>query len=251
MPKYSVFALVVCALLSSCAREEVTSRLAPPVVPSVDDWTKALKSSFVTFDHKESEDGQQTFYACFGEMQKKKPVCPSGPVSVVFDPFGRMYKFWPASASFSDLTAKYAADAGAYLSFVGVVFECNSAPSVVARMTFSGDSWLFLHSFRVLADGKLVLEKEVPRHEVDREVRGSGVEEVAIAPLGDQDVRQFPALLDSQRLLIRLNGANGYIPLKPAQIKTFRGETATFVRLHEAVSKALASFQASTCDRKK
>lgn len=230
-----------------------TATLVAPlaaVLPSVtvDQWRAALTSAYVGWDSKQ-DAGLEEFYACFGIYDPvAKPRCTSGGTFAgERDAFKRVYRFRPALGRFAEMSAEYSLKPAAYVGFSMAMRECDRSPTVLALVRFSGDNWLFVESFAVLADGNLVLEKKFPYESVERDTIGRGVTERGATVLEPAEIAALKTIQSAQSVQVRVTGQKGYVPMKDKQTKDLMKEIEQLMPALATVEKKLGTLNGQMC----
>ena len=210
-----------------------------PKVFSLAAWNKKLSETYVR-SSEESEDGVEEFSACFAPQidSKKCRLFTFGR----HDGFKKITTFQPGGSKIQQIV-----NLGNFVQSHLFVASCEM-PGFVLRPKFVGDSWIFMESIAILADGVLVFEKQMSDVKRDTHVRGLvGVVETGGFVLTPSEIQTIRSMADAKNVVIRLSGQKGYVTLKKEHVKQVRDDLKTLVEIYDQLSTSLSEVSGSPC----
>jgi hypothetical protein len=229
------------ALIASCAKESpslsadpTASAPSPAPLPAkapatMGEWKAALLSTYEEAYVEDKGDGITEFIAKF---QK------DGKLLLMFskrDAFKKMRVYTCFDSSSLDSTI------GGYIkSYVGVL-DGNRASFVMQPTYFGKDGWLFMNKVAIMVDGEVVLEKEIPSSEVERDAESWGVNEVYTFLTDQEDIAALRKVSEKSAVSIRLTGTKGYVSANKDVVAKFKRDMACGLYVYDAINNALAS----------
>ena len=121
-------------------------------------------------------------------------------------------------------------------------------PGFVLRPKFLGDSWLFMESIAILADGVVVFEKQMSDVKRDTITRGRvEVAETGGFVLTSSEIQAIRSMSDAKTVVIRLSGQKGYVTLKKDQVKQVRDDLKTLLEIYDQLGTSLSEVSGSPC----
>lgn len=192
------------------ARQDASSsapakQSAPRVTPMArDQWTAGLAALYVESGGKPDANGVTRFSACF------EPGCIK-PLIGTRDPFdGALALNGPRSA--------FDPNRDLNLGLLLIAPYCSD-PTLVLRPTYSGESWIFMDSVGVMADGEIALRLHLEKPSTD--VIEGGVLEQGSYILSAEELSKLRALPAAKVAMARFSGSKGVRTLPDRTVRQF------------------------------
>ena len=190
-------------------------------------WDAAIASTYSTSSLRNEGDGITTFYACFHTNALKQ--CDAGAFGKK-DAFKNMVGYTTVNSELAKLTRPI------YLGLAVVVSPCDE-PSLVLNAQFWGrDGWLFLNRASVLADGKLVIDREFSTGTVSRNPDAAGVIERGYWAASAADVTGIKSIATASSLSIRLTGDRGYVTVTKKHLAEVKEDAAAALVVYDKLT---------------
>jgi hypothetical protein len=215
---------------------------APPPPPrlSLEDWKRAVESTYNVSDKKQDDNGVTEFYACFDCNDKERVgVAAKGK----YDGFRKVTHLIPVWQNLARTAGHYAHKSGVY-SFVAII-DCKE-PLFVISPVVEAKNWLFMNKVALMADGEVVLEHEFDN--VDRDHDDGDVTESAVWILDDRDIEGIEKFISSQKQIARISGKKGYITVNSGDVAKSAKETLT---MFNNINQALKAVHGPRCTQEK
>lgn len=244
--RWAVLAAPLAVMVLGCDRSShppaAAARVALPVVePRVitpTEWRAALAAAYEAERLQDEGDGVTTFFACFARRSDAK--CATT-FSGKRDAFRKLWFFEPALSQWH----RYGSPnyVHAYLS----VKECE-LPKVLLNASYSSKrGWIFLNKMAVMADGDVVLEREVEHSHVERDNDSRGVTESATWVMEDAALPVLEKIAAAKDVSIRLSGGKGYVAVDAKLVRDMQGDFRSLLAAHKALTTVLTPNLPSSC----
>jgi hypothetical protein len=249
-------ALTGCQQKSS-STESATSAAAPDVTPSgetlptrlrrlstAEDWKRALEASYVEeFSAKDEGDGITSSVAyCFGAESRPDDLKECGDLMFVErDAFRRVRFFTPLNSKlYSALGDRYV------FSYIALV-DCGLPKYVLRPHYFSKHDWLFLNRVTIMAEGEVVLDRDLSKLKARRDAESWGVDETVEFVATDEDLAALRRVAVASKVLIRLTGEKGYVATPPDYLARFSDDVRNALVAYDKLTAALKDYVPPSC----
>lgn len=236
MKKITLFLLL---LIVGCSKGDGAKAVAAtpevkqpaPHIATLDEWTSALKGAYKEGQTKDKGDGISTSAAIFFD-ENQKEIARSG---VERDTFRQLRIFDQPyfSGDFRNISP--------LLPYVSVID--GKKPSVLISAHYEGRKWLNMNKVSIMADGEIVLEKELSSQEVKRNVNDGLVNEDATFIASNEDIQALRKITSTSKVLVRYTGDNTYFSLKTEkgrdQNDIFKGMMIEYLYIYDTLTKAV------------
>lgn len=220
----TVFASIVLttSLLTACSQSSPTAPQATILKDPA--WTAALDTLYTTKPvFGGMEDGTKLYIACFAVVEDK---C----FRVQQDPFKRHRVFRLSSGT--DILAPASLMAMIYL-------KDQELPVVLLHSQLLQKDWLYVKEFAVMADEKVVLTQKINSDGLRSAFSDKVLEQATFSATPEQ-LEILAGIKDTQTVIIRITGENGYETVPPNVAKIFIADVRRAKAAAEAMNKALA-----------
>ena len=209
------------------SRPEIEKEVRP--APTMLDWRNALESTYEIRGPKDDENGQTKFIACFNSIESKCKVHAFG----LHDSFRKLRTFTPGLMS-------EAAVGTTVISYVSILD--GGAPYIVlAPQIFSSKGWIYITKCAFMVDGVVILELDLTKHKVRRDVYPGGVEERADIVLTPEQNKELLKITPKSKITIRISGDKGYTTIDKSYTGSIKAELISLTRIHTEISNAVFS----------
>jgi hypothetical protein len=234
--RMTFIALIACLLgAAGCNKTESAEPTPLPAAPvhvaTIEEWTAALKASYVESDVKSEGDGVTKYMAAFGVKDTDSFAFSF----VTRDGFRKLRIFY------AGLPMEIGTGLNAYVSLPD-----GKMPVLFLRPFFQGDSWIFMNAVSIMVDGEVVLEQAFAHNDVDRDSSSNGVKERADFIVDAKGIATLRKISGSSKVIVRITGDKGYTNLNGDDkkkainaIKSFKADIANALRLYDALGKAV------------
>lgn len=195
-----------------------------------DPWKAIFESTFTLMGDRDDEgDGVVRYIACF-KPGTGKNKCDA--VAFVRRDGFRKVNFLVPGLRSEMLPATYVKT---YISILD-----NQRPAVFFTPYFLGkNGWLFMNKVSIMVNGEVVIEKDLDRSSVDRNVESHGVEEKGHFAATDAQIAALRKVKPDSDVNIRLTGSKGYVSLRKIDIQSFKGEVENLLFIYDSINRAL------------
>lgn len=243
---YILAAVVLCSACDKAGQEigKTTVKEQKPAaqkVANLDDWLAAVAATHVKVNVRSGDDGVTEYLACFDK--ERAPDCDLR-LSARVDAFRRLH-FFDAPLAAWNASDPEKSGMRAYLS----VPDCEVPKVFFAPVFRARNSWLFINRVSIMADGKIVLDRDFANNKVDREVVYQRLTETVQLLLDSNEINAIRGMPDAADVTIRLTGEKGYITLDKKVAKDFaRDLKRLFVGL-DTLSKVTEDLGPISCEK--
>ncbi len=202
-------ALLGCQKVEKAEEQPAKARIASQAaeVKKVS-WDEAIKSIGPEKDKKIKDDGTYTYIQYIARPDSKEKVA----LFVTRDEFKKV-RFYHTYLGYSNIISR-----GASLNMY-ISLRDGYKPRVVLSPIFKGSEWLFMNKLQIMADGNLIVDREIPYDDVERRQVDSGVKEEAHVFLTGPEVSSLRQATISKNISVRLSGREGYLNMKKRDIE--------------------------------
>jgi len=229
--KHLAFAAISIALLSGCQKETPSAskaveaskpaQAAKSKAAALDEWKQAVVSTAKEESMKDLDNGTLVGKAMINGSEYEH----------THDVMRKLRFYTPAGSRLSVRDT----DIGAYISLAD-----GDAPSFFVQTRYIGEGWLFVKSLKVMADGELVLEKDLSKRKADTEVAGRIVVEDLHFIASDEDLGAIRKIASAQKIIVRIDGDKGQENLSRQGVANFQSRIASTLHAYDTLKQALA-----------
>lgn len=207
------------------------------------DWNRDLAASFVASEVKKNADGTTEYTACFVPNEMPGLKCElSSRVAGRHDSFRKLDQFTPFWSNLNE-TLSTKSNVQIYVS----ALECKRPAILIAPVVDRKGGWAFMKKVAILADGKVVLEREFQHHEVQRSNDANGVFERIDLITNDADQLGLRQFIKAKERVVRITGSKGYLTLPAKDVEHLVGDVTTAFIVHDAIVEALSKAGGPEC----
>ncbi len=211
---------------------------------TAEDWKRALEASYVEeFSAKDEGDGITSSVAyCFGAESRPDDLKECGDLMFVErDAFRRVRFFTPLNSKlYSALGDRYV------FSYIALV-DCGLPKYVLRPHYFSKHDWLFLNRVTIMAEGEVVLDRDLSKLKARRDAESWGVDETVEFVATDEDLAALRRVAVASKVLIRLTGEKGYVATPPDYLARFSDDVRNALVAYDKLTAALKDYVPPSC----
>lgn len=205
--------------------------------PTVEDWNLALRSTYKELELVKKGDGTSTFYICFIEGDR---CDKSFEISGERDDFRKLRFFNTLyGRSLELLNSDYSSKAESYVDGYVALKECH-LPSYVLKVKYHAKrGLLFMQRIAVMADGVVVLDKDVSHEEISSGVTQYGATEVFQFVLNETELAGIRKAANTKDVVIRITGRTKFVTVNSSNTKAFKDDLQTGLWAYDKFNSAL------------
>ncbi|MBJ9962900.1 hypothetical protein [Burkholderia seminalis] len=205
--------------------------LAIPHVATPEEWRSALQSAYTTNNSATTnEDGVTSFGARFSAGKEG-----AKDAYVLLGSYDAMRKRTFFYSFFASPTLDIGNSIKPYISLAD-----NSTPIlIIAPYYFSKNGWLFMNRVTIMADGKIVLDRDFSQEEVARDVESYGVQERYDFHASPEEIAALRTITKTSKLTMRLTGKQGFVTIPKKEAESIRTAFIDVIRGYDEIGQRL------------
>lgn len=213
---------------------------APPKPPfTKTEWRRAYNTAFAETKPTSDDQGITSYGACFGRKDDGKCEIVAFGKRDAFRKIDHLTTIHTSFNRIGDVTTFV----GTYLSAI----ECKSPSLLISPSVNKKGGWLFMEKVALMADGDVVLEREMTTAQVDRDNEGYWVHETGNFIATDEELTALEKFVNADQKAIRITGQKGYLTLPKERTAEFARDAKDALGMLASLNKSFAAAGGPVC----
>lgn len=222
------------------AAAPATAPAPPPKPPfTKTEWRSAYKAAFVETKPTSDDEGITSYGACFGKKDDGKCEVVAYGKRDAFRKIDHLTTLHTSFNRIGDVTTFL----GTYLSAI----ECRPPSLLIRPSVNKKGGWLFMEKVSLMADGEVVLDREMTTAQIDRDNEGYWVHETGNFIATDEELTALEKFVNAEQKAIRITGQKGYLTLPKERTAEFAKDAKDALSMLASLNKSFAAAGGPVC----
>lgn len=238
----------ICVAVAACKPSKGAVELAPappapaPTVHTQVEWKQATDATHEKFSVRDEGEGVVKYAACFGGSLANKKC---GALAFVQrDGFRKVEHFFPRDSNMQLLLEE------SYVRTFVSLRDCY-APVVMFEPFFKAEHWMFMNRFSIMADGEVIIDRDISQPTPARNVVRRWVQESSQVVATALEIAALRKVPNAKTILLRLTGDKGYETIKNGSgpARNFQMDVTALLAFYDQLSAAAQTAVPNDCSK--